>query len=202
MTIISVFGLGYVGSVSVACLADNGHQVIGVDVNPTKVDMINHGRSPIIEDGLDELLQKGVAARRIRATTDTFEAVQASDISFICVGTPSLPNGSLNLAYVRRVCEDIGLALAAKSGYHVIVARSTMLPGSTEQVVIPILEQASGKSAGRDFGVCFNPEFLREGSAVHDFDHPPKVVIGQIDSNEPAECHDDAPVRAAEPGPR
>jgi GDP-mannose 6-dehydrogenase len=181
MTTISIFGLGYVGSVSVACLADNGHTVIGVDVSPTKLEMIQQGRSPIIEEGLGELLVKGVAAGRIRATSDHVRAVHDSSLSFICVGTPSNSNGSLNLGYVRRVCEEIGAALAAKTGYHVVVARSTMLPGSTEEVVIPILEAASGKQAGRDFGVCFNPEFLREGSSIKDFYEPPYTIVGGDD---------------------
>ncbi|HLF25791.1 MAG TPA: UDP-glucose/GDP-mannose dehydrogenase family protein [Anaerolineae bacterium] len=181
MTTISILGLGYVGSVSVACLADNGYAIIGADVNPTKVEMISAGRSPIIEAGLDELLKKGVNTGRIRATTDTAQAVRESDVTFICVGTPSSANGSLNLDYVRRVCEEIGAALAHKPGYHVVVARSTLLPGSVEEVVIPTLEQASGKQAGRDFGVCFNPEFLREGSSIKDFYDPPYTVIGGDD---------------------
>lgn len=181
MTTISVFGLGYVGCISVACLADNGYDVIGVDVNPTKVEMIQEGLSPIIEEGLGELLRKGVLAGRIRATTDAAQAVHNSDVSFICVGTPSRSNGSLNLSYVARVSEEIGEALAGKHGYHVVVARSTMLPGSTEEVVIPTLERISGKQAGRDFGVCFNPEFLREGSSVKDFYDPPFTIIGTDD---------------------
>jgi GDP-mannose 6-dehydrogenase len=187
MTTISVFGLGYVGSVSVACLADNGFNVIGVDVNPTKVAMIGAGRSPIIEEGLDDLLQQGVSSGRVRATTDTTSAVHQSDISFICVGTPSNPNDSLNLTYVERVCQEIGEALASKPGCHIVVARSTMLPGSTEEIVIPILERASGKRAGRDFGVCFNPEFLREGSSIKDFYDPPFTVIGSDDQKAAAE---------------
>lgn len=181
MTTISIFGLGYVGSISAACFAGNGHQVIGVDVNLTKVEMINRGQSPIIEEGLTALLRKSVDGGRIRATTDAAQAVQDSEISIICVGTPSNPNGSLNLSYVQRVCADIGQALASKDSYHVVVARSTMLPGSTEEVVIPALEQASGKKAGRDFGVCFNPEFMREGSSVEDFYNPPFTVIGGDD---------------------
>ncbi len=181
MTTISVFGLGYVGAVSVACLADNGHNIIGVDVNPTKIEMINRGHSPIIEEGLGELLKKGVDAGRIKATSDHRQAIQESDISFICVGTPSNANGSLNLAYIKKVCEGIGEDLAQKDSYHVIVARSTMLPGSTEDVVIPTIEQASGKKAGQDFGVCFNPEFLREGSSIKDFYDPPFTVIGATD---------------------
>ena len=178
MSAISVFGLGYVGVVSSACLADHGHKIIGVDVNSIKVDMINQGHSPIIEEGLSELIQDGVSNGRIQATVDAVQAIRCSDISIICVGTPSQPNGSLDLTYIKRVSEEIGEGLAAKQDYHLIIARSTMLPGSTEEVVIPILEYASGKRAGRDFGVCFNPEFLREGSSIKDFYHPPYTIIG------------------------
>jgi GDP-mannose 6-dehydrogenase len=181
MAKISIFGLGYVGAVSAAALANSGHTVIGVDINPTKVTMINAGHSPIIEEGLPELMQQGVAAGQICATTDSAQAILDSDISLICVGTPSQPNGSLNLSYVERVCQEIGASLAAKQSYHVVIARSTMLPGSTEALVIPILEQASGKKVGRDFGVCFNPEFLREGSSIKDFYDPPFTVIGSDD---------------------
>lgn len=183
MTAISIFGLGYVGSVSAACLADSGYTVIGVDVSRTKVEMIEEGISPIVEEGLGELLRKGVSEGRICATTDVTQAVHNSDLSFICVGTPSKSNGSLNLDYVERVSEQIGAALATKPGYHVVVVRSTMLPGSTEQVVIPILERTSGKTLGQDFGVCFNPEFLREGSSIKDFYAPPFTVIGTDDEH-------------------
>lgn len=181
MAKISIFGLGYVGAVSAAVLADNGHEVIGVDVNPTKVNMVNAGQSPIIEEGMPELMAKGAEAGRIRATTDAATAVHATDMSIICVGTPSNHNGSLDLAYVETVCRQIGASLATKSDYHVVSARSTMLPGSTEEVVIPALEEASGKKNGRDFGVCFNPEFLREGSSIKDFYDPPFTVIGSED---------------------
>jgi GDP-mannose 6-dehydrogenase len=181
MARVSVFGLGYVGAVSVACLADHGHEVVGVDVNPEKVDAIASGRSPIIEAGLDELLAAGVASGRVRATTDTAAAVRETDVSFICVGTPSQPNGSLDLAYVQRVCEQIGEALADKDGFHVVVARSTMLPGSTEEVVVPALESRSGRRQGSGFAVCFNPEFLREGTSIADFHDPPFTVIGSDD---------------------
>ncbi|MEJ2750376.1 MAG: UDP-glucose/GDP-mannose dehydrogenase family protein [Anaerolineae bacterium] len=181
MTKISIFGLGYVGAVSAAGLANIGHEIIGVDVNPLKVNMINAGQSPVIEAGLSELIQEGVTKGCIRAITDSTRAVHDSDISIICVGTPSNHNGSLNLSYVERVCQEIGAGLAAKSSYHVIIARSTMLPGSTEEVVIPTLEAASGKKAGLDFGVCFNPEFLREGSSIKDFYDPPFTVIGGND---------------------
>ena len=182
MAKISIFGLGYVGAVSVAAFADMGHQVSGVDVNPTKVSIINSGRSPVIEKGLSELIGDGVADGRVCATTDAREAVLGTEISIICVGTPSRPNGDLDLTYIRRVSEQIGQALAQKDTYHTVIARSTMLPGSTEEVVIPILEESSGKVAGRDFGVCFNPEFLREGSSIDDFYEPPYTVIGGHDA--------------------
>lgn len=181
MSTISIFGLGYVGAVTAAVLADNGHRVIGVDVNASKVAMINAGRSPIIEAGLPELIEKGVASGRICATENGRQAVLDSDLTIMCVGTPSHTNGSLNLSYVQRVCQQIGRALSAKPTYHVVIARSTMLPGSTEELVIPILEEMAGKRAGIDFGVCFNPEFLREGSSISDFYDPPFTVIGSQD---------------------
>ncbi len=181
MSNISVFGLGYVGAVSLACLADNDHTIVGVDVNPTKVSIINEGRSPIIEEGLNELLCKGVESGAIRATTDSREAVHATDLSIICVGTPSNTNGSLDLRYVERVALEIGEALASKTAYHTVVLRSTVLPGTTEDVVIPALEKTSGKKVGVDFGVCFNPEFLREGTSIKDFYNPPFTVIGADD---------------------
>jgi GDP-mannose 6-dehydrogenase len=179
---ISVFGLGYVGAVSAGCLASDGHEVIGVDPNQTKVDLINRGVTPIIEKDIGEMIAAAAKAGRLQATTSVAEAVQGSDLSLVCVGTPSQLNGNLDLSYVRRVCEEIGAALKAKSGFHVVVARSTMLPGSMRNVVIPTLEQASGKVAGKDFGVCNNPEFLREGTAVYDYYHPPKTVIGETDA--------------------
>jgi len=178
---ISIFGLGYVGSVSVGCLAALGHDVIGVDVNPLKVDMINAGQSPVIEAGLGALIAEGVKANQLKAITNASEAIIASDVSLVCVGTPSDDNGDLNLIYVERVCQEIGQALSRKDGYHVVVVRSTMLPGSTEERVIPALERSSGRQAGRGFGVSLNPEFLREGTAVHDFHHPPFTLIGQYD---------------------
>lgn len=181
MTNISVFGLGYVGSVLLACLADQGHPSIGVDVSATKVDMVNEGYPPVIEHGLEELLRKGLAAGNLHATQDSRKAVLESSLSFVCVGTPSNGNGSLNTSYVERVCEDIGAALAEKDGYHVIVLRSTMLPGTTEELAIPALERTSGKKSGQDFGVCFNPEFLREGTSIEDFYNPPYTIIGAQD---------------------
>ncbi len=175
---ISIFGLGYVGAVSVGCLASLGHDVTGVDINPMKVDMINRGKSPVIEADLEPLITAAVAEDRLRATTNATLAVAGSDISLVCVGTPSAENGNLDLTYVKRVCVEIGRAIAVKQQYHVIVLRSTMLPGSAETVVIPAIQAASGLQAGRDFDVVFNPEFLREGSAVYDFHHPPYTLIG------------------------
>ena len=179
---ISIFGLGYVGVVSAGCLARGGHRVIGVDPNRTKVDLVNAGVSPIIEKDIGEMIAASVADRQLTATTSVQEAVAQTDLSLICVGTPSQMNGNLDLTYVRRVCEEIGAALAAKDGFHVVVGRSTMLPGTMRGVVIPTLEQYSGKVAGIGFGVCSNPEFLREGTAVYDYAHPPKTVIGETDA--------------------
>jgi GDP-mannose 6-dehydrogenase len=179
---VSVFGLGYVGSVSAGCLAALGHEVIGVDVGRVKVDMINAARSPVIEAGLEDIIAEGVKAGRLKATTEASEAVVASDLSVVCVGTPSDGSGNLDLTYVERVCQEIGQALARKDGYHVVVVRSTMLPGCTEERVIPALERSSGHRAGQDFGVSFNPEFLREGTAIYDFHHPSFTLIGQYDS--------------------
>ena len=179
---ISIFGLGYVGAVSAGCLANDGHTIIGVDPNETKVDLVNSGQTPIIEKDIGNLIASAVKEGRLTATTSAPEAVMASDLSLICVGTPSQFNGSLDLKYVRRVCERIGKTLRDKNDFHVVVIRSTVLPGSMRSLVIPTLEEASGKKAGVDFGVCNNPEFLREGSAVHDFYHPPKTVIGESDS--------------------
>jgi len=177
---ISVLGLGYVGAVSAACLARDGHEVIGVDPERTKVDLINAGKSPIIEQDVGPIIATQVAAGKLRATTELAPAVRHTDLSLVCVGTPSLPNGSIDLKYVRRVCEEIGHTLAAHPGAPVIVMRSTMLPGTMREVVIPTLEKSSGKRAGEEFGVCINPEFLREGTAVHDYYHPPKTVIGEV----------------------
>ena len=175
---LSVFGLGYVGCVSAACFAREGHEVVGVDVNPVKVEIINSGKSPIVEAGVGELIAEVVAAGRLRATNDSGEAVAASEMSLVCVGTPSRENGSLDLTYVKRVCQEIGAALEGKAARHTVVIRSTMLPGTVEGVVVPTLEVYSGKKAGRDFGVCINPEFLREGTSLKDFYSPPFTLIG------------------------
>jgi GDP-mannose 6-dehydrogenase len=175
---VSVFGLGYVGSVSAANFAADGHDVVGVDVHPVKVDAINEGRSPIVEPGLDELLAGGARAGRLRATTSTEDAIQSTDLSLICVGTPSRKNGSLDLTYLERVCEQIGSVLKDKHDYHVVVVRSTVLPGTTHGLVIPALERTSGKKYGEGFGVAVNPEFLREGTAIKDFKQPPLTLVG------------------------
>lgn len=179
---ISIFGLGYVGAVSAGCLAREGHSVIGVDPYQPKVDLINAGQTPVIEAEIGGIVATAVQNGTLRATNDVQEAVNSSDMSFICVGTPSLINGGLDLKYVRNVCEQIGEALKGKDDFHVVVARSTMLPGSMLDVVIPTLEESSGMIAGKDFGVCNNPEFLREGTAVYDFYNPPKTVIGETDT--------------------
>jgi GDP-mannose 6-dehydrogenase len=178
---ISIFGLGYVGAVSAGCLATDGHEVIGVDPNKTKVDLINQGTTPIIEKDIGEMIAATVKSGHLRATADVRDAVFGSDMSLICVGTPSQLNGNLDLSHVRKVCQEIGAAIREKDTFHVVVARSTMLPGSMRSLVIPTLEAASGKVAGVDFGVCNNPEFLREGTAVYDYYHPPKTVIGESD---------------------
>jgi GDP-mannose 6-dehydrogenase len=179
---ISIFGLGYVGCITAACLARDGHTVIGVDVNLLKTELLNAGRSPVMEPGLDELVGLVVKSRSLLTSPDSQMAVQDSEISMICVGTPSNDNGSLKLQHVENVCRQIGTALASKQDYHVVVVRSTVLPGTVEERLIPILEKYSGLRAGKEFGICMNPEFLREGNAIHDFYHPSLVIIGEIDS--------------------
>jgi GDP-mannose 6-dehydrogenase len=178
---IAVFGLGYVGVVSAACFARDGHSVTGIDPSTVKVDFLRRGKSPIVEPGLEELIGSAVAAGRLVAGSDYAAAVAQSDVLMVCVGTPGQANGSLDLTYVRRVVQQIGEQLATGGGYRVVVIRSTLLPGSMQSVVIPILEEAARGKAGRDFGVCINPEFLREGTAIYDYDHPPKTVIGASD---------------------
>lgn len=178
---ISIFGLGYVGAVSAACFADCRHKIIGVDPDTAKVNLINQGRSPIVEPGLGELLKSGVVQKRIQATTDADNATLNSDISFICVGTPSAEDGSCDLKYLEMVSRDIGRVLQSKSDYHLVVFRSTVPPGTTRKIMLPILEEQSGKKCGADFGLCFHPEFLRESTAIEDFHTPPKTVIGCFD---------------------
>ena len=176
---LGVFGLGYVGSVAAACLAADGHRVIGVDSNTAKVELVNAGRSPVVESGLEDLIRSGIASGHLSATLSVEAAVLAADLSLICVGTPSSANGSLNFDYVRDVCAQIGSALRHNPAFHTIVVRSTVLPGTVRDVVIPALERASGKQLGQGFAVCFNPEFLRESTAVDDYHRPPKTVIGE-----------------------
>jgi GDP-mannose 6-dehydrogenase len=197
---VSVFGMGYVGCVSAACLANAGHTVVGVDVNPVKVDEINAGKSPIVEDRIGDLVRDGVASGRLRATLDPEEAVYGTEISLIAVGTPGRPNGSLDLRYVERVCEQIGGILRFKSDRHTVVVRSTILPGTTHDVVIPVLEACSGRSYPDSIAVCFNPEFLREGTSVADYYDPPFTLIGTEDDDigrQVAELYSDvdAPIR-------
>jgi GDP-mannose 6-dehydrogenase len=180
---LSIFGLGYVGSVSAACFAREGHEVLGVDVNSTKVEIINRGQSPIVEEGIGELIGEMVNANRLRATTDAAQAVHETEVSLVCVGTPSNANGSLDLGYIKRTCQEIGAALETKREPHAVVMRSTMLPGSMEQVVVPALEVYSGRKAGRNLGVCINPEFLREGTSLKDFYAPPFTLIGADDED-------------------
>jgi GDP-mannose 6-dehydrogenase len=175
---INIFGLGYVGCVSAACLAKNNHKVTGIDVDPVKVQIINQGKSPIVEEGLDELINKTVSSGFLKATNTE---IPDADISIICVGTPSNDNGSLDLRYIKQVASDIGKYLKELNHYHVVVNRSTILPGSIETIVIPILEKESGKKLGEDFGVCMNPEFMREGTSIYDYYNPPFTLIGSND---------------------
>ena len=175
---ISIFGMGYVGLVSAACLAQAGHNVVGVDPNDYKVELINDAIPPMVEHGMDDLIEANVTAGRLRATICSRTAVEQSDVGFVCVGTPSKPNGSLDLQFLERVCAEIGSAIADRTTHFTVIIRSTMLPGTTEDILLPILEHASGKRAGAEFDICVNPEFLREASAVHDFNHPSRVVVG------------------------
>jgi len=178
---ISVFGLGYVGAVSAACFARDGYDVLGVDVNASKVDGINAGQAPIVEEGIQELISDVVSSGKLRATTDAAEAVAETDISMLCVGTPSRANGSIDLSYVERVSEQIGVCLSKKAEPHVIVLRSTVVPGTLEERVVPTLERTSGKEVGNGVHACMNPEFLREGTSIRDFYNPPFTLFGATD---------------------
>jgi GDP-mannose 6-dehydrogenase len=181
---ISVFGLGYVGTVSAGCLAASGHTVWGVDVNVDKVASINSGAAPIVEPDIADFIAKAQSQGLLNATASSEEGIHNTDVSFVCVGTPSHANGSLDLSHLKRVCEDIGAALQSKKTSHTIVFRSTTLPGTTEEVAIPILEKHSGRTVGKGLSVCYNPEFLREGTSVKDYYHPPKIVIGERNAGE------------------
>jgi GDP-mannose 6-dehydrogenase len=175
---ISIFGLGYVGAVSLACLARDGHRVIGVDIDRTKLDLIAAGHTPVVEEGMVELMQKVAASGRVTVTTDAVQAVLDSEISLVCVGTPSAANGSQDQGAILRLAEQMGDALAKKQTPHVVVMRSTLVPGTVEDVLRPIIEQRSGKKDGVDFFLCFQPEFLREGSSIRDYDSPPFTIVG------------------------
>ncbi|NOR81171.1 MAG: nucleotide sugar dehydrogenase [Methyloprofundus sp.] len=178
---ISVFGMGYVGAVCSACFAKDGHHVVGVDPQQIKVELINKGKSPIIEEGLEDLIAAGVSSGNLKALQSAYVAIKETDISIICVGTPSKKNGGLNLDYIKSVCEEIGTAIKKKDSHHIIVMRSTVLPGTADDIAIPALESHSGKKLGVGFGYVSNPEFLRESTAIFDFYHPPKTVIGETD---------------------
>ena len=175
---ISIFGLGYVGAVSLACLARDGHQVWGVDVDPSKLDLIAEGKTPVVEEGMVELMRRMVESGRVHVTENARQALTATDISLICVGTPSAQNGNQDQSAIVRLAHQLGAALRDKSGRHVLVFRSTVVPGTVEDVLTPIIERESGKTAGAGFDVCFQPEFLREGTSIRDYDHPPFTVVG------------------------
>jgi GDP-mannose 6-dehydrogenase len=175
---ISIFGLGYVGAVSLGCLARDGHHVVGVDIDPTKLDLIRNGQTPVIEAGMQELISGAVKSGRVEVTRDAGAALRATDISFLCVGTPPRQNGSQDLGAMERLCVELGDALRAKDGYHVFVVRSTVMPGTVESLIRGAIEEHSGKRLGKDFGLCFQPEFMREGSSIKDYDHPPMTVVG------------------------
>ncbi len=175
---ISIFGLGYVGAVSLGCLARDGHDVTGVDIDQVKLDLISSGKTPIIEDGMADLMANVASSGRVTVTQDVEEAIQNTEISFICVGTPSASNGSQDQSALLRLSEQLGEAIAKKQGYHVFVLRSTVTPGTLEDIMRPIIEKTSGKKDGVDFDLCFQPEFLREGTSIKDYDNPPFTVIG------------------------
>jgi GDP-mannose 6-dehydrogenase len=184
---ISVFGLGYVGTVCAACFADRGHQVIGVDKSTDKVRLIQSGRSPIVERDIDELVRRSVRAGRLEATLDSSDAIARTDISIVCVGTPSQQNGALGLEAIKTVIAEIGHAIRSKMTRHVVVIRSTVLPGTTRDTIVPRLSEASGKTIGDGFGVAFNPEFLREGTSISDFNKPSRTIVGAFDEITAAE---------------
>ncbi len=178
---ISIIGTGYVGLVTGTCLAEIGHDITCIDILKEKVDAINQGKTPIYEPGLEELIKKNLQEKRLRATLELKQAVIESEVTFICVGTPPKTNGESDLSFIQKAAEDVGTALAGKKTYHVVIIKSTVPPG-TSRSIIPIIEKASGKKTGEGFGVCMNPEFLREGCAVKDFIEPDRIVIGQLDA--------------------
>jgi GDP-mannose 6-dehydrogenase len=205
---ISIFGLGYVGAVSLACLARDGHRVIGVDIDQAKLDLITAGKTPVVEEGMIELMRDVAASGRVTVTRDTASAIGDSEISLVCVGTPSAQNGSQNQSALLGVAEDLGRALSGKSSPHLIVFRSTVIPGTVDDVLRPLIEKHSGKVEGVDFHVCFQPEFLREGSSIRDYDRPPFTIVGarspkageilrQLFGHLPCAFHDTS-IRAAE----
>lgn len=199
---VAVLGIGYVGAVTAACLARDGHHVIAVDTDMRKVERLLQGRSPIVEPGLDALTLSAVESGRLRVSANPAEAITVADLSFVCVGTPGRSNGGINLDYVVRACEQIGTALRTRHDFHAVVVRSTMLPGSTASIVVPILERASGKRAGAHFGVAFCPEFLREGSAIRDYSEAPDLIAGTGDERTLRllrQLNGDRPVVACEP---
>ncbi len=175
---VSIFGLGYVGAVSLACLAREGHRVIGVDIDPAKLALIRDGRTPVVEEGMVELMAKVVASGRVDVTDNVRQAVQDSDLSLVCVGTPSAPNGSQDQSAILRLAQELGQAIREKDRSHVLVFRSTLVPGTVETILRPLIEEASGKKEGTHFHICFQPEFLREGSSIRDYDNPPFTVVG------------------------
>jgi GDP-mannose 6-dehydrogenase len=175
---LSIFGLGYVGAVSLACLARDGHNVVGVDIDRAKLDLIAAGRTPVVEAGMVELMARVAASGRVSVTQDVERAVRESEVSLVCVGTPSAANGSQDQGALRRVAQQIGAALRHKPDGHVVVFRSTVVPGTVEETLAPLLERESGKRAGHGFHLCFQPEFLREGSSIRDYDHPPFTIVG------------------------
>ena len=175
---LSVFGLGYVGVVTAACLAEQGYRIIGVDVNRKKLELIKRGKSPVIEKGINELVSRTVKGNRLSVTPSTKYAVLNSEVSIVCVGTPSMENGAIDLSHLKDVSREIGAVLKGLRRYHTVVIRSTMMPGTTEEVIIPVIEKASSKKAFKDFGVVVNPEFMREGNSIEDFYAPAKVIAG------------------------
>ena len=179
---ISVFGLGYVGAVSLACLARDGHAMIGVDIDPSKLELLRRGQAPIVETGIQELTRAVIDSGAVRVSDSVREAILATDLSFVCVGTPATANGNQDLTAITRIAEQIGAVLPEKDARHVIVIRSTVKPGTIEEVIQPALERASGLKCGRDFSLCFQPEFLREGTSIHDYDHPPLTIVGSDDA--------------------